>query len=137
MLIPRSQGRVTSRPTMQQNTPMTGLSSIGNAIGGAFEARDQEQREAEVSAKRLELYNNEIAKQEAKVKLDDILTTEMNEQATLVKNSVSNGAYDAKTGQEALGKWSEERFKQIENELPEFARQIFCRNWLQSNVRII
>lgn len=133
MLIPRSQGRVTSRPTMQQHTPMTGLSSIGNAIGGAFEARDQEQREAEVSAKRLELYNNEIAKQEAKVKLDDILTTEMNEQATLVKNSVSNGAYDAKTGQEALDKWSEERFKQIENELPEFARQDF-KNYWQDNL---
>lgn len=129
MLIPRSQGRVTSRPTMQQHTPMTGLSGIGNAIGGAFEARDQEQREAEVSAKRLELYNNEIAKQEAKVKLDDIMTTEMNDQVTLVKNGVSNGDYNAKAGRDALNKWSEDRYKQIESELPEFARPDLNNYW--------
>lgn len=46
-LIPRSQGRVTSRPTMQQHTPMTGLASIGNAIGGAFEARNEEKEKRE------------------------------------------------------------------------------------------
>lgn len=47
VLIPRSQGRVTSRPTMQQHTPMTGLASIGNAIGGAFEARKEEKDKTE------------------------------------------------------------------------------------------
>lgn len=47
VLIPRSQGRVTSRPTMQQHTPMTGLASIGNAIGGAFEARNEEKEKRE------------------------------------------------------------------------------------------
>ena len=43
MLIPRSRGREISRPTLQQHTPLTGVASIGNAISGAVEARNQEQ----------------------------------------------------------------------------------------------
>lgn len=42
-LIPKSQGRDTSRPVMQQHTPMTGLSSIGNAIQGVVDERKKEQ----------------------------------------------------------------------------------------------
>ena len=46
MIIPRSQNRTVSQPTLQQHTPMTGLSNLGNAIGGALEARDAKQRES-------------------------------------------------------------------------------------------
>lgn len=42
-LIPKSQGRDTSRPVMQQHTPMTGLGSIGNAIQGVVDERKKEQ----------------------------------------------------------------------------------------------
>lgn len=116
--------------------PQNNLDQLGSAIGnlgssvhGAAQEIDKQKQEAELSAKRLELYNNDLAKQEAKVKIDDIMTTEMNEQVTLVKNSVSNGDYNAKAGQDALNKWSEDRYKQIESELPEFARPDLNNYW--------
>ena len=105
------------------------IANAGSSVHGAFQEIDKQKQEAELSAKRLELYNNELAKQEAKVKLDDIMTTEMNEQVTLVKNGVSNGDYNAKAGRDALNKWSEDRYKQIESELPEFARKKLNRYW--------
>ena len=43
MQIPRSQGRTVAQPTLQQHTPISGLSSIGNSIGGAIEERDKKQ----------------------------------------------------------------------------------------------
>ncbi|QTD60293.1 methyl-coenzyme M reductase [Acinetobacter towneri] len=129
MLIPRSQGREVSRPSLQQHTPMTGLASIGNAIGGAFEARDQKQQEAEVSAKRLELYHNALDEQEAKVKLDDVMTTEMSEQVTLLKNDVSNGVMTADAASQTFKKWSDERYKQLENDMPMHARQNLKNYW--------
>lgn len=116
--------------------PQNNLDQLGSAIGnlgssvhGAAQEIDKQKQEAELSAKRLELFNNDLAKQEAKVKLDDIMTTEMSEQVTLVKNGVSNGDYNAKAGQEALNKWSEDRYKQIESELPEFARPDLNNYW--------
>ena len=105
------------------------IANAGSSVHGAFQEIDKQKQEAELSAKRLELYNNELAKQEAKVKLDDIMTTEMNEQVTLVKNGVSNGDYNAKAGRDALNKWSEDRYKQIESELPEFARPDLNNYW--------
>lgn len=105
------------------------IANVGSSVHGAAQEIDKQKQEAELSAKRLELYNNDLAKQEAKVKLDDIMTTEMNEQVTLVKNGVSNGDYNAKAGQDALNKWSEDRYKQIESELPEFARPDLNNYW--------
>lgn len=129
MLIPRSQGREVSRPSLQQHTPLSGLASIGNSIGGALEARDQQQQEAEVSAKRLELYHNALDEQEAKVKLDDVMTTEMSEQVTLLKNDVSNGAMTADAANQTFKKWSDERYKQLENDMPMHARQNLKNYW--------
>ncbi|OTG58827.1 methyl-coenzyme M reductase [Acinetobacter sp. ANC 4204] len=113
----------------QSNAIAQGLEGVSQTIGQYVDTKDKAQQEAELSAKRLELFNNDLAKQEAKVKLDDIMTTEMNEQVTLVKNGVSNGDYNAKAGQEALNKWSEDRYKQIESELPEFARPDLNNYW--------
>ena len=73
-LIPKSQGRIGSQPNLQQHTPINGLANIGQAIGGVIDERKRKQEEAEVSAKRVELYHNDLAKQEAKVKLDDVMT---------------------------------------------------------------
>lgn len=46
-LIPRSQGRTVSRPTLQQHTPITGLASVGKAIDGVLEARKEEKDKTE------------------------------------------------------------------------------------------
>ncbi len=132
-LIPKSQGRDTSRPVMQQHTPMTGLGSIGNAIGGVLDERNRKQEEAEVSAKRAELYHNDLAEKEAKVKLDDVLTTELSEQVTLLKNDVANGAMNADVANKTLQQWSENRFKQLEGEMPGHAQQSLKNHW-SSNV---
>ena len=132
-LIPKSQGRDTSRPVMQQHTPMTGLSSIGNAIQGVVDERRRKSDEADVSAKRAELYHNDLAEKEAKVKLDDVLTTELSEQVTLLKNDVANGAMNADTANKTLQQWSEKRFKDMEGELPGHAHQALSQHW-SSNV---
>ena len=132
-LIPKSQGRNTSRPVMQQHTPMTGLGSIGKAVDGIIEERRRKSDEADVSAKRAELYHNDLAEKEAKVKLDDVLTTELSEQVTLLKNDVANGAMNADVANKTLQQWSEKRFKDMEGELPGHAHQALSQHW-SSNV---
>lgn len=111
MIIPKSQGTVTSQPQLQQHTPLTGLSSIGNALQAVNDKHQQ------------------VAEREAKVKIDDVLTTEMSDQVTLVKNDVSNGTYNAESGKESFKKWSDERYKQLENDLPKHARENFKNYW--------
>ena len=129
MIIPRSQGTISSQPTLQQHTPVTGLQDLGRSIGGAIQARDQQQQEQEITAKRIELNGNKIAEAEAKVKLDDVLTTEMSEQVTLLKNEVSNGKANAAVANESLKKWSNDRYKQIEGELPLHAQKDLKQYW--------
>lgn len=133
VLIPKSQGRDTSRPVMQQHTPMTGLSKIGETISGVIDERRRKSDEADVSAKRAELYHNDLAEKEAKVKLDDVLTTELSEQVTLLKNDVANGAMNADVANKTLQQWSEKRFKDMEGELPGHAHQALSQHW-SSNV---
>ncbi|MCO8069287.1 methyl-coenzyme M reductase [Acinetobacter lwoffii] len=132
-LIPKSQGRNTSQPVMQQHTPMTGLGSIGKTIDGIMDERRRKSDEADVSAKRAELYHNDLAEKEAKVKLDDVLTTELSEQVTLLKNDVANGAMNADVANKTLQQWSEKRFKDMEGELPGHAHQALSQHW-SSNV---
>ena len=132
-LIPKSQGRDTSRPVMQQHTPMTGLGSIGRAVDGIIEERRRKSDEADVSAKRAELYHNDLAEKEAKVKLDDVLTTELSEQVTLLKNDVANGAMNADVANKTLQQWSEKRFKELESDVPGHAHQALSQHW-SSNV---
>lgn len=105
------------------------LSNSAQLAGQVAQQKDEAQREAELQAKRTELYHNQIAEQEAKVKIDDVLTKDMSEQVTLVKNDVANGVYDAKTGDEALRAWSSEKYKQLENEMPLHAQQQLKQYW--------
>ena len=132
-LIPRSQGRIVSQPALRQSTPVTGLAELGNAIQGVVDERRRKSDEADVSAKRAELYHNDLAEKEAKVKLDDVLTTELSEQVTLLKNDVANGAMNADTANKTLQQWSEKRFKDMEGELPGHAHQALSQHW-SSNV---
>lgn len=132
-LIPRSQGRIVSQPALRQSTPVTGLAELGNAIQGVIDERRRKSDEADVSAKRAELYHNDLAEKEAKVKLDDVLTTELSEQVTLLKNDVANGAMNADVANKTLQQWSEKRFKDMEGELPGHAHQALSQHW-SSNV---
>jgi len=131
-LIPRSQGRIVSQPALRQSTPVTGLAELGNAIGGVIDERRRKSDEADVSAKRAELYSNDLAEKEGKVKLDDVLTTELSEQITLLKNDVANGAMTADVANKNLQTWSQERFKGLENDLPMHARLDLQNYWSQN-----
>ena len=73
--------------------------------------------------------NDKVKTDEAKIKLDDTLTTEFSDQVTLVKNNVLNGVYDAKTGDENLRKWSTERYKNFEADIPEHAKKDLQNYW--------
>lgn len=134
-LIPKSQGRIGSQPNLQQHTPINGLANIGQAIGGVIDERKRKQEEAEVSAKRVELYHNDLAKQEAKVKLDDVMTREMSEQITLLKNDVSNGAMNADQANKTFNEWSKARFKQMQNELPWDSMHELENYWTENATR--
>ena len=113
----------------QSNAIAQGLEVVSQAVGQYVDAKDKAQQEAELSAKRLELYHNALDEQEAKVKLDDVMTTEMSEQVTLLKNDVSNGAMTADAASQTFKKWSDERFKQLENDMPMHARQNLKNYW--------
>lgn len=132
MLIPRSQGRTVSKPTLQQHTPMTGLASIGKAIDGVMQARDEKLQEQELTAKRLELMNNKREAEEAKLKLDDVLTTEMADKVTVLKNDVSNGAKTAENARLEMQDWSKVRYSEIQNELPGHAQKQLQEYWQSS-----
>lgn len=128
-IIPRSQGRIIPDAPMARQVPMTGLGRIGDAVGSALDQREAQRQEQEVSAKRLELYNNQMAEQEAKVKLDDMLTTGFTEKVTLLRNDVANGARNAQDADTDLQSWSSEQFKQLEADMPMHARQSLRQYW--------
>ncbi|WP_347454273.1 methyl-coenzyme M reductase [Acinetobacter thermotolerans] len=119
----------------QRNTGMItqAMGDLGQAIGGALNARDQAQKQADISAKNAELYHNQVAEKEAKVKLDDVLTTELAERVTLLKNDVANGAKKAEDAQKELNSWSESRFKELETDLPMHAMHDL-KNYWSSNI---
>lgn len=118
----------------QRNTGQL-AQAVGN-LGQVFQnkAIDRRQKEdaADVSAKNAELYNNQMAEKEGKVKLDDVLTTELSEQVTLLKNDVANGAMTADVANKNLQTWSQERFKGLENDLPMHARLDLQNYWSQN-----
>jgi hypothetical protein len=117
-------------PQSQSGQMIAGaLQNISQVAGQKAQQKDQQQREAEVSAKRLELYNNQIAEQEAKIKLDDTLTTEMSEQVTQLKNDVSNGTMKAQDANATLQQWSQQRYKQLESEMPGHAQKQLKQYW--------
>lgn len=115
----------------QRNTGMIAqaVGNLGQAIGGALNARDQAQERAEISAKNAELYSNQMAEKEAKVKLDDVLTSELSEQVTLLKNDVANGAMKAEDANKTLSTWSQQRYKELENDMPMHARHEMESYW--------
>ena len=88
----------TQMPQRNTGQLAQAVKNLGDSFYARAEQKDKQLQEQEVSAKRLELYHNALDEQEAKVKLDDVMTTEMSEQVTLLKNDVSNGAMTADAG---------------------------------------
>ena len=89
------------------------LQNIGNTAGQISQQRDEQQRHQEVSAKNLELYNNQLQAKEGQLKLDETLTGDFSDKVSEIKNRVGNGEINAKQADEELNTWSSERFNQL------------------------
>ncbi len=133
MRIPISRGREAPQAQMQSFTPNTGLAEIGRSIGGAIQARDDQQRQQEVTAKNLELYNNQLAEKEGKLKLDETLSTDFNDKVVDIKNRLSNGVITTQQADEELNTWSNAKFSELQNSLPGHAQEDLKKYW-DSNV---
>ncbi len=133
MRIPISRGREAPQAQMQSFTPNTGLAEIGRSIGGAIQARDDQQRQQEVTAKNLELYNNQLAEKEGKLKLDESLSTDFNDKVVDIKNRLGNGAINAKQADEELNTFSTQKFAELQPNLPGHAQEDLKKYW-DSNV---
>ena len=105
------------------------VGNLGQTFSGMAQQKNKEQEQAEISAKNAELYNNQMAEKEAKVKLDDVLTSELSEQVTLLKNDVANGAMKAEDANKTLSTWSQQRYKELENDMPMHARHDMESYW--------
>ncbi len=133
MRIPISRGREAPQAQMQSFTPNTGLAEIGRSIGGAIQARDDQQRQQEVTAKNLELYNNQLAEKEGKLKLDESLSTDFNDKVVDIKNRLGNGVINTQQADEELNTWSNAKFSELQNSLPGHAQEDLKKYW-DSNV---
>lgn len=108
------------------------VGNLGQTFAGMAQQKNKEQEQADISAKNAELYSNQMAEKEGKVKLDDVLTTELSEQITLLKNDVANGAMKAEDANKNLQTWSQQRYKELENDLPMHARLDLQNYWSQN-----
>ncbi|WP_202724588.1 methyl-coenzyme M reductase [Acinetobacter pittii] len=133
MRIPISRGREAPQAQMQSFTPNTGLAEIGRSIGGAIQARDDQQRQQEVTAKNLELFNNQLAEKEGKLKLDESLSTDFNDKVVDIKNRLGNGVITTQQADEELNTWSKAKFSELQNSLPGHAQEDLKKYW-DSNV---
>ncbi|MBR7737760.1 methyl-coenzyme M reductase [Acinetobacter nosocomialis] len=133
MRIPISRGRDVPQAQMQSFTPNTGLTDIGRSIGGAIQARDEQQRQQEVTAKNLELYNNQLAEKEGKLKLDESLSTDLNDKVVDIKNRLGNGVINTQQADEELNTFSNQKFTELQSSLPGHAQEDLKKYW-DSNV---
>ncbi|HFG6845828.1 methyl-coenzyme M reductase [Acinetobacter baumannii] len=135
MRIPISRGREAPQAQMQSFTPNTGLAEIGRSIGGAIQARDDQQRQQEVTAKNLELYNNQLEAKEGQLKLDESLSTDFNDKVVDIKNRLGNGTINAKQADEELNTFSTQKFAELQPNLPTHAQDDLKKYWDSNVVR--
>ncbi len=133
MRIPISRGRDVPQAQMQSFTPNTGLTDIGRSIGGAIQARDDQQRQQDVTAKNLELFNNQLAEKEGKLKLDESLSTDLNDKVVDIKNRLGNGVINTQQADEELNSFSNQKFTELQSNLPGHAQEDLKKYW-DSNV---
>ncbi|MFW1783279.1 methyl-coenzyme M reductase [Acinetobacter nosocomialis] len=133
MRIPISRGRDVPQAQMQSFTPNTGLAEIGRSIGGAIQSRDEQQRQQEVTAKNLELYYNQLAEKEGKLKLDESLSTDLNDKVVDIKNRLGNGVINTQQADEELNTFSNQKFTELQSSLPGHAQEDLKKYW-DSNV---
>lgn len=81
--------------------------------------------EREVQAKKLELYNNDIAEKEGQLKVDDFLSSKFSEQTTLLRNDVANGVKTTEQANAELKTWADDQYKELSTSLPMHAQHLY------------
>lgn len=90
---------------------------------------DQQQREKEAQQKQIALYHDKLATDEAKIKLDNVLTTEMSDQVVSIKDQVSKGVISAEEGKTQLQTWSKTKYDEFAPTLPMHSKHELDAYW--------
>ena len=109
------------------------LQNVSNSAEQIFQKRNQEQIQQDITAKNLELYNNKFEEKEGKLKLDESLTTDLNDKVVDIKNRLGKGEINVKQADEELNTFSTQKFTELQPNLPGHAQEDLKKYW-DSNV---
>ncbi|MFW2152812.1 methyl-coenzyme M reductase [Acinetobacter gyllenbergii] len=94
-------------------------------VGKVAEQFNAQNNEREVQAKKLELYNNDLAEKEGQLKVDDFLSSKFSEQTTLLRNDVANGVKTKDQADIELKTWADDQYKELSQSLPMHAQHLY------------
>lgn len=123
----------TRLPQSNLNMLADAVSNFGQVATQQGRIIDEQQRQQEVTAKNLELYNNQLEAKEGQLKLDESLSTDFNDKVVDIKNRLGNGAINAKQADEELNTFSSQKFAELQPNLPGHAQEELKKYW-DSNV---
>lgn len=123
----------TRLPQSNLNMLADAVSNFGQVATQQGRLIDEQQRQQEVTAKNLELYNNQLEAKEGQLKLDESLSTDFNDKVVDIKNRLGNGTINAKQADEELNTFSSQKFAELQPNLPGHAQEELKKYW-DSNV---
>ncbi|WP_407477285.1 methyl-coenzyme M reductase [Acinetobacter baumannii] len=125
----------TRLPQSNLNMLADAVSNFGQVATQQGRIIDEQQRQQEVTAKNLELYNNQLEAKEGQLKLDESLSTDFNDKVADIKNRLGNGAINAKQANEELNTFSSQKFAELQPNLPGHAQEELKKYWDSNVVR--
>ncbi|MCJ9560570.1 methyl-coenzyme M reductase [Acinetobacter baumannii] len=125
----------TRLPQSNLNMLADAVSNFGQVATQQGRIIDEQQRQQEVTAKNLELYNNQLEAKEGQLKLDESLSTDFNDKVVDIKNRLGNGAINAKQADEELNTFSSQKFAELQPNLPGHAQEELKKYWDSNVVR--
>lgn len=123
----------TRLPQSNLNMLADAVSNFGQVATQRGRIQDEQQRQQEVTAKNLELYNNQLEAKEGQLKLDESLSTDFNDKVADIKNRLGNGTINVKQADEELNIFSSQKFAELQPNLPGHAQEDLKKYW-DSNV---
>lgn len=123
----------TRLPQSNLNMLADAVSNFGQVATQQGRIIDEQQRQQEVTAKNLELYNNQLEAKEGQLKLDESLSTDFNDKVVDIKNRLGNGTINAKQADEELNTFSTQKFAELQPNLPGHSQEELKKYW-DSNV---
>ncbi|MDV5702063.1 methyl-coenzyme M reductase [Acinetobacter baumannii] len=125
----------TRLPQSNLNMLADAVSNFGQVATQQGRIIDEQQRQQEVTAKNLELYNNQLEAKEGQLKLDESLSTDFNDKVVDIKNRLGNGTINAKQADEELNAFSTQKFTELQPNLPGHAQEELKKYWDSNVVR--